>query len=114
MNDEVVHYHMTNFIETQQRYRQQQRDPISALRSRIVRERDMVDIGTRLYEWHAGRGEYANDETRRQADIDYIVTHRLALICANIEYGRVMQRELEKEHDWQEERAIALGALRSL
>ena len=112
MNDEVVHYHMTNFIETQQRYRQQ-RNPISALRARITRERDMVDIGSRLYDWRLNERGYAS-EAERQEDIDYITEHRLALICANIEYGRVMQHELEKEHDWQEECAIAIGALRSL
>ena len=113
MNDEVVHYHMTNFIETQRRYRLQRRDPISTLRARITRERDMVDIGTRLYNWRLNERGYAS-EAERQEDIDYITEHRLALICANIEYGQVMRHELEKEHDWQEERAIALGALRSL
>ena len=91
-----------------------QRDPLLALVNSVKNERGMVEIGVEMADYHKSTGYagYADPDQVKQDDLDYIVTHRLALICAAQRLNDFQAENFTNWQDWNDTRESAIAATR--
>jgi len=101
-------------IQRQMRYAKQQHDPLLTLVSAVKNERTMVAIGIEIAEYHKATNYagYADPDEVRKDDLDYIIDHRLALICAAQRLNDLQAENFTNWKDWNDTRESAIAATR--
>jgi len=101
-------------LRRQKRYANEQHDPILTMAYKVREERGMMEIGNEIADYHKSTNYagYTNPDQVRQDDIDYIVEHRLALICAATRLDRSQADGMANWQDWNDTRESAIAATR--
>ena len=113
MNDELLKHYTRNIVRSQSRPGQPL-EPIIALRRKVSITRIMLDIGISVAAYHEVTGYVGYDDPEQvyQDDLDYIVDHRLALICAAEILDALQAEDAIAWQDWNDTRESAIAATR--
>lgn len=89
-------------------------DPLLTLVRKVKSERAMVEIGVEMADYHKSTGYagYTDPDQVKQDDLDYIVTHRIALICATQRLNDFQAENFANWQDWNNTRESAIAATR--